>query len=326
MRANNNITFLFYFLLVLPLALADLTVGFYRSTCPQAESIVQAAVQEAYNRDRSIPAALLRLHFHDCLVRGCDASILIDSTSEKRSEKDAKPNLSVRGFELIDAAKETLEEVCPSEVSCADIIALATRDGVSLAGGPYYAVLTGRRDGLVSNLDEVDLPGPTVSVSEAFQDYFRAKNMTMDDMVTLLGAHTVGVAHCGLFKDRITDFQKTGRPDPSMDPPLVATLRSICGVVSGSINPNSTAFLDQGTPFTVDNQFFKQIMLGRGVMKIDQELANDGLSKGFVSGFASNSALFRTRFAQAMVKMGRIQVLVGEDGEIRQKCRVFNPY
>lgn len=56
-------------LFVLPLALADLRVGFYSSTCPQAESIVRQVVQKRFGTERSITAALLRMHFHDCFVR-----------------------------------------------------------------------------------------------------------------------------------------------------------------------------------------------------------------------------------------------------------------
>ena len=68
-KMRVKITFLFYILLVLPLALADLRVGFYKAVCPRAESIVRASVQRVFNRDKSIPAALLRMHFHDCFVR-----------------------------------------------------------------------------------------------------------------------------------------------------------------------------------------------------------------------------------------------------------------
>ncbi|KAG4189348.1 hypothetical protein ERO13_A08G220700v2 [Gossypium hirsutum] len=313
-----KIIFVLYFTILLPLALAQLKVGFYKTSCPRAESIVKAAVQKRFNTDKSITAALLRMHFHDCFVRGCDASILIDSTNQSRSEKESGPNLTVRGYELIDEAKKALEKVCPSKVSCADIITLATRDSVVLAGGPSYDVPTGRRDGRVSNMNEVNLPGPSLSVSQAFQS-FKDKGLTMDDMVTLLGGHTVGVAHCFFFSGRLTNFQGTGKPDPSMDAGLVTTLKGICG--NGS---NPKAFLDQGTSFSFDNEFYRQIRAKKGVMKIDQELADDRLSSGIVSRFASNANLFRTRFAQAMVKMGNIQVLVGNAGEIRKNCRVIN--
>lgn len=57
-----------FFLLVLPLVMADLRVGFYQSTCPQAESIVSQVVKYRFNTDPSLPAALLRMHFHDCFV------------------------------------------------------------------------------------------------------------------------------------------------------------------------------------------------------------------------------------------------------------------
>ncbi|KAL5770222.1 hypothetical protein ACOSP7_014376 [Xanthoceras sorbifolium] len=129
------------FLIIFQVALADLRVGFYSSTCPRAESIIVEVVRRRFTTDKSITAALLRMHFHDCFVRGCDASILLDSTSQKQSEKDAGPNLTVRGYVLIDEAKKALEAACPSAVSCADIITLATRDAAFLAGGVNYAVL-----------------------------------------------------------------------------------------------------------------------------------------------------------------------------------------
>lgn len=50
-------------------ASGQLKVGFYSSTCPRAESIIRGVVQQRFNRDRSITAALLRMHFHDCFVR-----------------------------------------------------------------------------------------------------------------------------------------------------------------------------------------------------------------------------------------------------------------
>ncbi|KAM0946832.1 putative peroxidase [Dioscorea sansibarensis] len=159
---------------------------------------------------------------------GCDASILIDSTKKNKSEKAAGPNLTVRGYNIIDQAKAKLESQCPFTVSCADIIALATRDAVSMAGGLTYNVPTGRRDGLVSDINDVNLPGPSLTVSQAL-GFFTAKGLALEDMVVLLGGHTVGVAHCAFLRDRLFNFQGTGAPDSTMDANLRSRLISTCG-------------------------------------------------------------------------------------------------
>ncbi|KAL5834916.1 hypothetical protein ACOSQ4_014413 [Xanthoceras sorbifolium] len=306
-RKFSFLLFFFFFQVVL----ADLKIGFYRNTCPRAESIIFGAVQKRFSTDKSITAALLRMHFHDCFVKGCDASILIDSTDEKQSEKDAGANQTVRGFELIDEVKQTLEDECPLTVSCADIITLATRDAVALAGGLNYTVPTGRLDGLESNVGEVNLPGPSAPVSDVWQ-LFIAKGLNLNDMVTLFGGHTVGVAHCNFFQDRLSS------PDGSMDPTLLNHLKRNC---SSNNNGNPTAFLDQKTPFVFDNQFYKQIKLRRGILEIDQKLAEDESTAKIVSRFASNPVTFQKSFANAMIKMGN---LVAKAGEVRQNCRVIN--
>ena len=66
-------------------------------------------------------------------LQGCDGSILLDDTSTFTGEKSAGPNAnSARGFEVIDAIKTQVEASCKATVSCADILALAARDGVNL--------------------------------------------------------------------------------------------------------------------------------------------------------------------------------------------------
>ncbi|MCE3051032.1 Peroxidase 44 [Datura stramonium] len=127
-------------------------------------------------------------------------------------------------------------------VSCADIIALATRDSVALSGGPSYSIPTGRRDGLVSNPAQVNLPGPTLTVQQTLK-LFTNKGFSLNDMVTLLGAHTVGITHCSLFRDRISTS------DGTMDPNLFARLSRTC-----STRGDPSVSLDQGTSFIVDNE------------------------------------------------------------------------
>ena len=49
-----------------------LSVNYYDHTCPQVESIVAGAVHKATMNDKTVPAALLRMHFHDCFIRVCN--------------------------------------------------------------------------------------------------------------------------------------------------------------------------------------------------------------------------------------------------------------
>ncbi|KAF2287645.1 hypothetical protein GH714_002086 [Hevea brasiliensis] len=124
------------------------------------------------------------MHFHDCFVHGCDASILIDGAN---TEKTAGPNLLLRGYEVIDDAKTKLEAACPGVVSCADILALAARDSVVLTNGPSWPVPTGRRDGTVSLAsDTANLPGFTDSIDVQKQK-FAALGLNTQDLVTLVG-------------------------------------------------------------------------------------------------------------------------------------------
>jgi len=68
------------------------------------------------------------------LLQGCDASVLLDSTSSPKNEaeKDAPPNVSLRAFYVIDDAKTKIESIFPKTISCADILAIAARDVVLL--------------------------------------------------------------------------------------------------------------------------------------------------------------------------------------------------
>uniref|UniRef100_A0A453EBF1 Peroxidase 1 n=1 Tax=Aegilops tauschii subsp. strangulata TaxID=200361 RepID=A0A453EBF1_AEGTS len=187
MLASEIATVFFLFNVLLRSSLVHsqgLQRGFYDSSCPDAEDIVRSTVEKYYNNDATIAPGLLRLHFHDCFVQGCDASVLISGAS---SERSAPQNFGLRGFEVIDDAKSQLESTCPGVVSCADILALAARDSVDLTGGPSWSVPLGRRDGRISSAaDAKALPSPADPVSVQRQK-FADQGLSDHDLVTLVG-------------------------------------------------------------------------------------------------------------------------------------------
>ncbi|KAJ3672230.1 hypothetical protein LUZ60_006951 [Juncus effusus] len=125
----------------------DLNIGYYDDTCPGAESIVKSVVSGYVYQNKGFGSGLIRMFFHDCFVRGCDTSVLLDPPSSKLDpEKNAiTNNLSLRGFEVIDAVKDFLENTYPGVVSCADIIAFAAHDSAYILGGFSYDISSGSR-------------------------------------------------------------------------------------------------------------------------------------------------------------------------------------
>ncbi|KAJ3689670.1 hypothetical protein LUZ61_018834 [Rhynchospora tenuis] len=300
---------------------AQLQFGFYNLTCPQAETIVWQEVSKAVASDPGIAAGLLRLHFHDCFVRGCDASIMLVSYPWNQAEIDAIPNQSLRGYEIIWYAKWRLEQVCQGIVSCADIIAFAARDSVSLTGGITYDVPSGRRDGTISRASEAlaNLPPPFADVNTLTR-MFGNKGLSQDDMVTLSGAHTIGQSHCSSFNSRLNNFSPNSSIDPTLDSTLASELTQQCN----NTDPKTVVSMDPVTPNTFDVNYYKNILANKGLFTSDQTLMSINATSALVTKYAQNSTTFMSNFAAAMVKMGNIDVLTGTDGQIRTWCHVTN--
>ncbi|KAL9223985.1 hypothetical protein vseg_000063 [Gypsophila vaccaria] len=303
---------------------SQLQTNFYSSTCPTAEGIVRSTVEAHYNSDPTIAPGLLRLHFHDCFVQGCDGSVLISGPS---AERTALPNLGLRGFEIIDDAKTQIESVCPGVVSCADILALAARDAVDLTGGPSWGVPLGRRDGRVSSTSDppTNLPSPLETIAVQRQK-FAAKGLDDHDLVTLVGAHTIGQTDCRFFQYRIYNFSATGNSDPSINQAFVGQLQTMCPKNGNGLNKVP---LDKESPSKFDLSFYKNIKGGNGVLESDQRLWDDDATRSIVQNYAGTfRGLFGLRFSfdfpKAMIKMSNIDVKLGVDGEIRKICSKFN--
>ncbi|XP_020222938.1 cationic peroxidase 2 [Cajanus cajan] len=297
-------------------------VGFYSSTCPRAESIVKSTVQSHVNSDPTLAAGLLRMHFHDCFVQGCDGSVLIAGSG---TEKTAFANLGLRGYEVIDDAKTQLEAACPGVVSCADILALAARDSVVLSGGLSWPVPTGRRDGRISQASDVNnLPAPFDSVDVQKQK-FAAKGLNTQDLVTLVGAHTIGTTACQFFSNRLYNFTANG-PDPSIDASFLPQLQALCPQNSGATN---RVALDTGSQNKFDTSYYNNLRNGRGILQSDQALWNDDSTKKVVQNYLGLirgllGLKFNVEFGKSMVKMSNIELKTGSDGEIRKICSAIN--
>ncbi|XP_026379162.1 peroxidase N1-like [Papaver somniferum] len=302
---------------------AQTRVGFYSSSCPRAEAIIRATVNTHFQSDPTIAPGLLRMHFHDCFVEGCDASILINGTS---TEKTAAPNLLLRGYEVIDDAKTQLEAACPGVVSCADILAIAARDSVVVSGGARWSVPTGRLDGRVSLASDTDnLPAFTDSI-EIQIEKFDDKGLNIQDLVSLVGAHTIGTASCFTFRYRLYNFNGTGAADPTINPSFLTALRNLCpDNGDGSIR----VAMDTGSETRFDQSYYTNLRNGRGVLESDQKLWNDTTTQTFVRRFSGpfrglSGLVFNVEFGRSMVKMSNIQVKTGAQGEIRRICSAIN--
>ncbi|KAJ1394125.1 Secretory peroxidase [Sesbania bispinosa] len=314
--------YILLFVLVAASALSEadakkkLSTDFYSSSCPELLPIVNKGVIKAIKNETRLGASLLRLHFHDCFVNGCDASILLDDTSSFIGEKTAAPNNnSVRGFNVIDDIKAKLEKACPGVVSCADILALAARDSVVYLGGPSWKVGLGRRDSTTASRADANnsIPAPFLNLS-ALKTNFANQGLSVKDLVALSGAHTIGLARCVQFRAHIYN-------DSNIDASFAKSLQGKCPR-SGS--DNILAPLDHQTPTHFDNLYFKNLLDKKALLHSDQELFNGSSTDNLVKKYATNTAAFFKAFAKAMVKMSRIKPLTGSQGQIRINCRKVN--
>jgi len=301
----------------------SLKESYYNSTCPNVEAIIRTAVQVAFSKNPGVAAGLLRLHFHDCFVRGCDGSILLDGDS---TEKLATPNLSLQeeAFLVIDEVKKKVEEKCIGVVSCADILAYAARDSVVLTKGRSWEVPAGRKDGTISLQSEpANILPPSFFNVPLLTQAFNNVGLTQKDMVILSGSHTIGVSTCQGFIARLYNFNATFDIDPTLNPKLANALRQACP----KENPSSSIEVNMDTTvITFDSSYYTGLLANRGLFTSDQSLFLDPSTTSLVRSFASNQPLFLKSFADSMIKMSLINVLTETEGQIRKNCRVINPY
>ncbi|KAL6013148.1 Peroxidase 51 [Asimina triloba] len=305
---------------------SQLSQNYYAKICPNVENIVRGVVTTKFQQTFVTAPATIRLFFHDCFVQGCDASVIVASTANNQAEKDHRDNLSLAGdgFDTVIKAKAAVDAnpTCRNKVSCADILAMATRDVIALTGGPSYAVELGRLDGLSSTAASVEgkLPQPTFNLNQ-LNSLFAAHGLSQADMIALSAAHTLGFSHCAKFSNRIYNFSPTSRVDPTINKAYVPQLQAMCPT---NVDPRIAINMDPTTPRTFDNAYFKNLQQGMGLFTSDQSLYTDQRSRPTVDAWARNSAAFNRAFIGAITKLGRVGVKTGSQGNIRSDCGAFN--
>ncbi|XP_012086981.1 lignin-forming anionic peroxidase [Jatropha curcas] len=291
---------------------------FYDTSCPAALNTIRGAIRTAVSREPRMAASLIRLHFHDCFVQGCDASIMLDDTPTMMGEKNGINNInSARGFNIIENIKADLETRCSRTVSCADILAVAARDASVAIGGPTWPVKLGRRDATNASVDLANdnLPRFTDSLQKLRDLFIRTKGLTERDLVALSGAHTIGQSRCFSFRARVNSNE-------SIDPEFARSLREDLPCPADGSGNENLAPLDQVTPNGFDNNYFKNLVERKGLLQSDQVLFSGESTDAIVNEYIKDGSIFRKDFAAAMVKMGDFSPKTGNQGRIGQFCNV----
>ena len=218
-------------------------------------------------------------------------------------------------------------------------------------GGPFWRVPTGRRDGLISRSSEAlsNVPSPMINFT-TLQTLFANQGLDLKDLVLLSGtshltfslrdaflqrwimdhliklifpgAHTIGIAHCQSFSNRLYNFTGTGDEDPALDSEYAANLKAR---KCRSISDNTTIVeMDPGSRKTFDLSYYKLLLKRRGLFQSDAALTTNSNTLSMIRQILQGSIDFRSEFSKSMEKMGRIRVKTGSNGEIRRQCALVN--
>ncbi|KAJ0043075.1 hypothetical protein Pint_18164 [Pistacia integerrima] len=177
---------------------------------------------------------------------GCDASLFLD---------------------------DQLERACPGMVSCADTLALATRDGILL----YYRRIDGSESDFQETMDEI--PKPDGNLSQTLH-LFSLRGFNERETVSLLGAHNIGKMSCQFIQGRLYNFTGTGKPDPTIAADFLNELRLNCQANNSSSSLNDSE-ISSGSDF--DTHYFRSLLRGKGLLFADQQLMADEKTASWTS-------------------------------------------
>ncbi|KAI4932545.1 hypothetical protein J4E85_002943 [Alternaria conjuncta] len=243
------------------------------SSCPSVWSDVATELQADFAGCGADAHQALRAPFHDCINNGCDGSLVL--TDECGRSENA--GLSAICTKLKDWSDKY-------QVSAADMIQFAGAQAIAACPlGPRVQALVGRKDS--SNAAPVGSVPSSRGTLESILGAFAAKGFSSDDVVALMGAHSVAVQ----FHD-----------DPSQ----------------------AGKGLDS-TPFRYDNTFYQETKDRKAPYSLQSDLlmSNSSETATTWSNFAEDANSWSTAFTSAWDRFA----VIGSDASKLQDCSSLVP-
>ncbi|KAL6982738.1 peroxidase [Sarracenia purpurea var. burkii] len=206
----------------------------------------------------------------------------------------------------------------------ASLLRLHFHDCFVQSGGPSWELPLGRRDSRTASLSgsNLNIPAPNSTIQNLIT-FFQRQGLDQTDLVALSGGHTIGLARCVTFKQRLYNQNGNNQPDATLEKTYSEGLRAVCPNAGGD---NNLSPLDFASPAKFDNTYFKLILWGKGLLTSDEVLltGDAGETTELVKAYAQDESLFFGQFAKSMWRLGNISPLTGFNGEVRKNCRRIN--
>ena len=168
-------------LLLLSSTISALDLAPRDTSCPKVWSAVLPELQSAFAGCGRDAHGAIRAPFHDCINNDCDGSLILTDECS-RSENAGLPNICAK---LLGWTKKY-------NTSAADMIQFAAATAISVCPlGPRVRALVGRKDNDQAAPDG-QVPGSRDPISSILAA-FAAKGFSPDDVVALMGTHSVAV-------------------------------------------------------------------------------------------------------------------------------------
>jgi hypothetical protein len=148
-------------------------------SCPSVWKDVASELQSAFAGCNPEAHAAIRAPFHDCINNGCDGSLILSDECSRRENSG-----------LVSICGKLKGWTDKYKVGAADMIQFAAATAISACPlGPRVQALVGRKDNSAAAAMG-GVPSSRDSVSNILSA-FAAKGFSADDVVALLGTHSV---------------------------------------------------------------------------------------------------------------------------------------